>query len=211
MTLAAAIFRPHDLLRFDLAALNGQDVPEWAMDPEKAAAFAVVRRAECREGLVPIGMRGMERHQRWGGWLSRSAIIERLKPEALLSRVPGLPMERRAIVPALAALPQLATRLSPLPWRWGPTGSVGFELASGRATAKASSDLDLILRAQSPISTDDALGLLRSIADLDVRCDMLLETPAGATSLAEFARGRGPVVVRTASGPELRKTPWSEE
>jgi phosphoribosyl-dephospho-CoA transferase len=212
MTFAAAMFRPHDLIRFDPSALVGQDLPDWVTGSVQAAAFAVVRRAECRGSMLPIGLRGNERHQRWGTWLDHAAVIEHFAPEALVPRIASLPDDRLASVPALTALPELAARLLPAGWRWGPTGSVGFELATGRATAQQSSDLDLIIRCDAPITIDAAHALLAHSRDLGVRCDMLLETPLGATALVEFAKTTfGPVVTRTTTGPRLVATPWSKE
>ncbi|MGI2035478.1 malonate decarboxylase holo-ACP synthase [Rhizobium panacihumi] len=211
MNVSAAAFRPHDIVRFDPSALKAQEVPGWWAGQQAAAAFAVIRRADERDKLLPIGIRGEERHQRWGGWLDRAAIIERLEPEALVRRIGRLPTERLAMISALAALRELTRQLPPAGLRWGPTGSVGFELASGRPTAKPSSDLDLIFRADTPIRKEDARSLLALTTRFGARCDMLLETPAGATALIEFADTAGPVVVRTATGPKLLATPWSKE
>jgi phosphoribosyl-dephospho-CoA transferase len=72
---------------------------------------------------------------------------------------------------------------------YGPTGSVGFELASGRETATSTSDLDLLIRAPERISMKVARELLRSMAQGPCRIDVQLETPRGAVSLAEYARG----------------------
>ena len=48
--------------------------------------------------------------------------------------------------------------------RWGPGGSVGFEIATGAATATATSDLDLILRQDVRLGPNEATDLL-SIPD----------------------------------------------
>ena len=75
---------------------------------------------------------------------------------------------------------------------WGPIGSVGFELASGVATATPDSDLDLMIRlpglCQSII--DELVALhdkhFRSIA---ARVDCQVDTPVGPIGLTELVSG----------------------
>ncbi|WP_255286708.1 MULTISPECIES: phosphoribosyl-dephospho-CoA transferase MdcG domain-containing protein [unclassified Bacillus (in: firmicutes)] len=41
-----------------------------------------------------------------------------------------------------------------------------------------------------------------------VRVDVQVETPAGAFSLVEYARGSGQVLIKTMFGPKLSSNPW---
>jgi phosphoribosyl-dephospho-CoA transferase len=92
---------------------------------------------------------------------------------------------------------------------WGPAGSVGFELATGRPTATASSDLDLVVELARPeLIADTALPLWNALAALPVRVDVLLEVPPGAIALSEYVRVRArdshrSFVLRTPTGPRL--------
>jgi phosphoribosyl-dephospho-CoA transferase len=92
---------------------------------------------------------------------------------------------------------------------WGPTGSVGFELATGVAAASTDSDLDVVVRAPEPLP----LGNAREIADhlnrLPTCVDAQLDTPAGAVMLSEYARGDR-VLLRTPDGPRLTWDPWRD-
>jgi phosphoribosyl-dephospho-CoA transferase len=100
--------------------------------------------------------------------------------------------------------------------RWGPTGSVGFELASGVVTVTESSDLDLLLRA--PLALDHAsarslfIELTHFSGRFNTRIDTQIETPNGAFSLAEFAHSGTHsgtrVMLRAADGPRLVADPW---
>lgn len=202
--------RPHDLLRIaDSDGLGGDaPAPDWVSAALAAAPWVVVRRAASRQGAVAVGVRGDERHQRWAAWLDPAAIQERQTPDALTARLPRLPPQRLAAIPALAALPRLADALTRLGLSGGPTGSVGFELASGRATATVSSDLDAVVRADQRLDRAIAADLLRIAAGLGVRCDILLETPGGGVALSEYARG-GAVALRTPDGPRLVGDPWA--
>lgn len=211
MVKAAASFRPHDLVRFSSTAFKGQDMPDWCMRALEAVPFAVIRRAQKEEGRLPVGIRGPERHQRWGGFIAPQWIEECLAPEILINRIGNVPPERLKTIPALAALTKLFKRFEGRDWVWGPTGSVGFELASGNATATASSDLDLIFRCDMPITQNKAALLLLKIQDLGVRCDALIETPVGAVALSELANADGRFVIRMTTGPILTDNPWLGE
>jgi phosphoribosyl-dephospho-CoA transferase len=92
---------------------------------------------------------------------------------------------------------------------WGPTGSVGFELATGVAVASSTSDLDVVVRAPEPWSVENARDIEDNLAPLPTRVDVQLDTPAGAVMLAEYTRG-GRVLLRTPEGPRLTCDPWRE-
>ena len=209
-TQATTRFLPHDLLRFgDAAQLTGDAaLPDWAMKSLATAPWVVVRRAAGKNGCIPVGIRGTGRDQRWSAWLDPRHVQERLKPEALPARLSRLEADRVAAVAALSAIDSLGALLDPRGWTWGPTGSVGFELASFTPTAKQSSDLDAMIRADDPLDRSQAATLLAEIARLNVRCDLLLETPAGAVALSEYVRGNGSVVARSIDGPHLVADPW---
>lgn len=207
-----SFFRPHDLLRIPNGdGLHGDGpVPDWASAALAVAPWVVVRRAPSRQGAVAVGIRGTERHQRWAAWLDPAAILERQPPDALGARLSRLPPERVAVIPSLAALPRLADALTRLGLSGGPTGSVGFELASGRATATISSDLDAVVRADQRLDRAIVADLAQIAAELGVRCDILLETPGGGVALSEYGRG-GAVALRTPDGPRLVEDPWASK
>lgn len=211
MLTDTASFKPHDLIRFDASFLQGEDLPDWITTMRETVTFAVIRRAEPSNGALPIGIRGSQRHQRWGGWLTPKAVVQHWTPESLVANIAHLPPERSCSVPALAGLLKWHERMAGSAWSWGPTGSVGFELATGQAAATHNSDLDLTIRCEKPISKQDACSLLETSADLGVRCDVALETPLGAVALLEFARTKGPMAIKTPREPKLTTNPWVED
>jgi phosphoribosyl-dephospho-CoA transferase len=174
----------------------------------------VVRRAEIRDGLVPVGIRGELREQRFASWISADAVLELVTARTLArcrSWSTADPV-RRAAVPALAALDDVEEIMGKHGFGrlWGPTGSVGFELGSARATATVSSDLDLVVEVDrldgSGCTAAEACSLLAALAALPVRVDVLLETLHGAVALSEYARPRsesGSFILRTTAGPRL--------
>ena len=108
-------------------------------------------------------------------------------------------------LPAMRALRDIRWTLDEARVSWGPTGSVGFELATGAETATDASDLDLVLRA--PHLTGEVLDQLaefhRAFGRLATRVDCQVETPSGAIALADLVGNNAEVMVRTPAGPRL--------
>jgi phosphoribosyl-dephospho-CoA transferase len=204
--------RPHDLLRLsDPAALQEAPCtrgvrPDWLASALAEALWTVVRRAVTPAGTVAVGVRGPRRGDRWAGVVALDAVAERVAPEELLHR----PAPRD--LPLFAAVDTLRT-LPPPGWvsAWGPGGSAGFELATGRPTAHRTSDLDLIVRAGAPVAPHEVAAMLQVLATrLPVRADVQLQTPYGGIAAAEWARGEGTVLLRTDRAPLLVADPWRE-
>jgi phosphoribosyl-dephospho-CoA transferase len=190
---------------------ESQALPPWAWAALRRAPWVVVRRSGARDGLIPVGVRGSRRSERLAAWLHPGAVLDTVTPLELAARRDWLTRVRRASLPALAALEQVASimREHGLSGVWGPCGSIGFELASAVATATAESDLDLMVQPQRPFAEEAAAGLLASLGRLAVQADVLLELPHGAVALAEYANARAPLVLRTPEGPRLVRDPWA--
>jgi phosphoribosyl-dephospho-CoA transferase len=203
------VIRPHDLLRLTHDAPPFADAPPWVATALARAPFVVVRRApSLRQGdAVPVGVRGAVRGERFGTWLDARCIDVIHTPEDLRTRQPD---PSRAQLPVFALLRAIAPIID---LDWGPTGSAGFELASGAPAVTAASDLDLVVRAPTPIAREHAAALFdalsRTAKDIGPRIDVQIETPDAAFSLAEFARANLRVMLRHADGPRLANDPWS--
>lgn len=204
--------RTHTLLRIAAAEVLRFDTPppDSVSDALRLAPWVVVRRGTPRDGMIPVGARGALRSERCAAWLRSGDVLEALDPLELAHRA-WRAQPRCAAVPALAALApvQEIMRLASLGSRWGPTGSVGFELASGRATATPESDLDLMVRADQPLERAAAVALHAELAALPVRVDALLETPRGAVALAEYVSTPRRTLLRTVSGAGWVADPWA--
>jgi phosphoribosyl-dephospho-CoA transferase len=190
--------RPHDLLLIadPLAVLTG-DEPAWVRPAVTAVPWVVVRRAAAPEGHAPVGVRGSARSERHALNLPLDMIADVVRPEDLRPR-PGT-ARTAAIVALRTADPVLTSFGHP----WGPTGSAGFELASGAPTTTQASDLDLIIRVPAVPTRDCAAALLDRLSALPTRVDCQLETSHGAVALAELAMTTEQVVFRTPNGPQL--------
>lgn len=202
--------RPHDLLAASCdAMLFDHEPPAWAHESLGRWPIVVVRRAEARGARVPVGVRGASRAERIAGWLPATAIIARLSPEQLVARRAWLETPRASALPHFRMLEMLCSILQRFGLAWGPTGGMGYELASGRPCLEATSDIDILVRAPAPIARADARDLDAALASLPVRVDAQLDIGPGACALAELARSSGRVLLRTDSGPRLVRDPWA--
>jgi phosphoribosyl-dephospho-CoA transferase len=111
--------------------------------------------------------------------------------------------------PALQALEEVIERWQGLSLPWGPTGSVGFELATGHPVTTEASDLDLAVRATNRIDTERALFLWDRLAGLQVKVDVRVETPMCGFSLDEYAHASSArILLRYPDGLRLGDDPW---
>jgi phosphoribosyl-dephospho-CoA transferase len=209
---ATGAARTHDLLRLRApgALIAETLVPPWAWAALWTLPWVVVRRGRGRGGLIPVGVRGAERAQRFAGFVAPADVADRRSPEDLAGAAVDVAPLRRHAVPALDALARVAPVLSRSGHRWGPGGSVGFEIATGVPTATAASDLDLVMHGQRRLDRDQASALLTALADAawPACVDALLETSLGGVSLADLAASAR-VLVRTPDGPRLCDDPWT--
>jgi len=208
--MAARVAGTHDLLRLRTASLLIADavVPPWVERALARAPWVVVRRGHVVDGIIPVCVRGLARGQRFPAFVSIAGVAERLTPEDLAVRRPD-PV-RGARVPALAALARVRPVLHGQGHRWGPGGSIGFEMATGLPAADAASDLDLILRRRHRLDVGEAVELLEILieAAAPARVDPMVETPHGGVALADLAALPPHVPVRTPHGVRLSSDPW---
>lgn len=200
---------PHDLLAAPASAVTFErNPPHWVHKSLSKRPVVVVRRAECTDGTVPVGVRGSRRAERIAATLPLSEITECIRPEDLVARRAWLSVPRMAILPHFEVLEKLRRLLEPLALTWGPTGGMGYELATKSPCLTAQSDIDIVLRASAPMARSDASTLIAAFAALRVPIDAQLDTGFGAVSLLEFASARDRFLMRTCVGPRLVFDPW---
>jgi phosphoribosyl-dephospho-CoA transferase len=202
----------HDLIRLrePIGLTADGPVPSWVEPVLRRTPWVVVRRGHVRDGMMPVGVRGLTRSQRFAAFASIAEITDVLSPDDLAGSSYVLSQKRKDAVPALAALDRVAGLLMRRGSQWGPGGSVGFEIATGVATTTTSSDLDLILRQDRRLEPNQAMELLTALAKAaaPARIDVMLETPMGGVSLADLAALPAQLLVRTPCGPRLSVDPW---
>ena len=204
--------RTRDLLEVDAKQLitAHATIPRWAEEHLHEVPFVVVRRSPRTQHRIPIGVRGCERNQRWASFCSSGILINIVTPPQLLGH--AVPAQRDSAIPALRALQLLKNRWIGLDHDWGPGGSVGFELATGKHTARAGSDLDIVLYAERRVPVDEAKWLYARAIDLPSLVDIRVETPVCGFSLREYARASpAAILLRTSSGVAFGSDPWCQE
>jgi phosphoribosyl-dephospho-CoA transferase len=201
--------RVHDLLllRAGIVSSAGVAKPAWVSSSPASNLWVVVRRAIAPDGLVAVGIRGINRQQRWGGFADVADVKERFHPSQLSFH---MACRTRIVVPALAALSWLEGQLDKSELDWGPVGSVGFELATGQQVVTGTSDLDIALFAPTRFTRETARELWSVMKVAAVKVDVRVETLYCGFSLEEYAREEtGQVLVRLPESRQLATDPWS--
>lgn len=202
--------RPHDIVRIHNVKkiVFDSKVPEWMDESLRQAPYLVVRRSPFIGDMVYVGARGFDRTQRLAGFVSQKSIMQQITPDKLAADKGWKTSERLRGTAMSHALDFVDGVVARHGFRWGPTGSVGFELASGTAVVNKNSDLDIVIRAMQFVSKDAIKQLETELEQSPVKVDALIETPFGAVALSEYARGDNPVLLRTINGPCLVHNPW---
>lgn len=173
-------------------------LPQWANEFLKKVPYVVVKRGEEKTGMVSIGIRGMMRTQRFGCHMMQDNILKIYKPSELIRCESNCGIWNKAA-------PLLASIFEPYKKRmiFGPTGSVGFELATGYESTTKNSDLDFLIMAKEPLETDVAKELLQKLLKLNIKMDITLGIPIGYIALEEYCNGQAPYMVKSNKGVQL--------
>jgi phosphoribosyl-dephospho-CoA transferase len=200
--------RVHDLLLLRSPKIDAACTaePSWVSLALNRTPWVVVRRTPAEHGKLAVGVRGIVREERWAAFIDLSQITLTRKPMHLRS---SHVRDDRKTLPAIKALMFAEAILDHTSFEWGPTGSVGFELATGALTTTEDSDLDVVLFASHRIDTAVARYLLLSLTGSAAKIDLRVETPFCGFSLEEYARPDcKKVLVRTPTTQRLVEDPW---
>jgi phosphoribosyl-dephospho-CoA transferase len=199
----------HDLilLRTASAVISTEGGPACPYLTPNRRPWVVVRRGRISDGLIPVGVRGSQRHERCAGFTGLSEVLETRRPDQLRLL---LAEDSRRALQAFRTLSYLESHLVGLDMTWGPGGSVGYELASGIRAVRAESDLDFILCAPRKLDIKEARDLWRMISSAPGKVDALVETPFCGFSLEEFVTtSPRKILLRTSDGRIFGSNPWN--
>jgi phosphoribosyl-dephospho-CoA transferase len=202
--------RPHDLLKIELpeGIYNLAAAPSWAQESLAITPYVVVRRYVHSQNAIAIGVRGDSRNKRWPGIVNPDHVKAVVSPFELRTDKIVKP-ERFDAIPALWQLQALEEEWRSLALRWGPGGSVGYELATGYPTATPKSDLDIVISAPIPFDYEYARVLISSVRQISLSIDVLVETPECGFLLADYASSKGgAILLRHVDKPCLGINPW---
>lgn len=202
---------PHDLLLLDRVEsfLPQDELPSWLLEVLAETRVVVVRRGLRQNNLIPVGVRGRTRAQRCAGYLDPTHILESITPEDLVRERSWEKSSRRDEIAAIRSLSRLHQLWEQFHLSWGPTGSVGFELATGAPVARAGSDLDLRILAPEPIPVAPLKEMLALAESREHRVDIQIETPQGSVALMEYVSGSARMLLKTNRGSILVRDPWA--
>ena len=213
MTAPRDIPPVHSLLLTDPGAaidFRGQP-PAWLHLRSDEPTWLIRTRAPSTTTFWSAGLRGRTRSERHAVRINPAHVQQVITPTQLSATLPAQRPGSYA-APAMQALSEVHRILERHDPRlsWGPIGSVALELATRRGTwVHPNSDLDIVLNTEVPLEKELAKRLLTALTPLAVRIDALIEGPAGAIALEEWAIRSAPWLVRTANGPVLTATPWA--
>jgi len=195
----------HYLLKIhDFSELTDSElIPEWAVAALQRAPWVVVRRGHWIIDLIPVGIRGANRSQRLASYLPRNCIVDVVSPEQLAMTKSWNSMDCARLAHIREMLEQSSQLYDSLNIRWGPIGSLGFELTTGAPTLHATSDIDLIIYSQYPICRETMQQIYHFNKQFDIKLDVIIETNIGAVSLSEYIHSRSSVLFKTHNGPKL--------
>jgi phosphoribosyl-dephospho-CoA transferase len=201
---ASVAVLPHDLLWGLPVHALAVDAPEWVSEALSFGQPVVVRRAVVAADQIAVGVRGVQREQRYATVMKRTDIERMVRPEQLTH----VEHSSARCWPALRVLREVRPVMDALGLVWGITGSAGFELATGFAALHKDSDLDLILRTPRFFSRYQAADLLMLLDNCGGKIDLQLQTPGGGVALREWAGSARQVLLKTSQGARLIADPW---
>jgi phosphoribosyl-dephospho-CoA transferase len=112
--------------------------------------------------------------------------------------------------PPFTTLQQLIERWHGLALSWGPTGSLGFELATGCPVTTNLSDLDIAIFADTRIPLEQAHLLWKGAVGLQTKVDIRVETLECGFSLEEYARATSQILLRYPDRVQFSDDPWAK-
>ncbi|MGH1461929.1 MAG: malonate decarboxylase holo-ACP synthase [Neptuniibacter sp.] len=211
-------FNPHDLIWIDCKKIitlsnlpcGFATLPDWVINNK--GPVVVRRERTSTKHLIPIGVRGVLKEQRLAGYVDKLIIQKHITPYQITEESSWSTHKLLEHHPVLRTLSKISGLLHATEFKWGPTGSCAYELATGSTTMTKDSDLDLVINMPTELHRNDARRLFNELQSItECRLDIQLETPKGAIALKEWSTRDSKVLVKTNTGPFLVKNPWEED
>ena len=193
----------HDIVLIDNQAFADLVLPDWLHQREKM--YATVRRGIPQSPQhILVGFRGTKREQRFGTEILSKYVMATIHPWQLIAKE-SFRQNDIADYPVYRQYREAQQLLSDC--KWGVGGSLGFELASDQTAIKVTSDLDLLLYADS--ATQLPLQLIQDNKVFFNDLDIQVITKKGGFSLKEYLRNpQKKLLLKTDEGPKLTNEIW---
>lgn len=194
------VIKVHDILKInsidELVFLTKK--PLWTDQTIKNNPYVIVRRAEIKKGLIPIGIRGNERHKRVSAYILQYAIKEVYSPERLTKRINEISQP----ILIREALQKIKKIMEELNLKWGVFGSVAYEIVTKESVITEKSDLDIII--YNGVPKENLTILKHQLNNLPIQVDILIETSFGGYNLNEYiSKTASKILIKTNHGPKL--------
>lgn len=202
-------YNVHDILKIRIKTANNKsELPIWAVRSLTETPYVVVRRGKITSH-IPVGIRGETKQQRFAWGVSPEEVLDIIKPQDLLTSLLDekiinsywyhilMPLKRQLNLWKQA--PCLKRELQSI----GISGSVGFELATGKKVTNSHSDVDLLFFVNRTISQNSCLQILDFLNTLEIKVDPVLVVDEEWISLEEYALSSGSYLIKTMDGCRL--------
>lgn len=124
-------YATHTMVKLNLPSLCRGQLPLWAQQSLESCSYGVVTRQQpATPNAITTGLRSNTREKRCALNISSHCVIHSIQPEVLaVSKGWQVPIcfEQEMVT----ALEQLSAAAEKAKFIWSPTGSIGFELATG--------------------------------------------------------------------------------
>lgn len=204
-------YNVHDLVFFsDVTDLTyAGSCPDWVATAVMRAPVGVIRRGQAPAGMLPVGIRGSNKSQRFGAYLPVTAVTDHLTSQEI--RHFGRSNRQDKMLPIWQALDQINPYLDTHQYDWGLSGSAAYELVTGIPTVNQNSDLDFIAFNQEQLTPPKAQHLLDWLNSFGPHADVQIMRGQAGFSLEDYCyhHGQG-VLVKSLQGPYLSADPWNE-
>jgi phosphoribosyl-dephospho-CoA transferase len=193
----------HDIVLIDKQELATVTLPEWVCVTEKM--YATVRRGipTSKQHLL-VGLRGSKREQRFGLEVPTTSVEATIHPWELVTKES---FRQADIADYLVYRQYHEAQQLLIDCKWGVGGSLGFELATNQPTVKVTSDLDLLLYAETAAQLP--LTIIQRNPTFFENVDIQVITNQGGFSLKEYLRNPAKkILLKTDEGPKLTNMIW---
>ncbi len=203
-----AIVYPHDIVKVkEGVSLDTLSLPNWAYKSWQSSPYHVIRRAPIRDKMIPIGIRGTTRGERYGCYIPITWVEKIISPQSLVAERAWHHWQRATSFPRMFdAIERMSHILMDI--KWGIGGSIGYELTTGLPTITEQSDLDIILYPTRQFSTQTGTLWQEEAQNCTIKVDIQVETSQGAFHLVEYLSGRDKILLKRVDGYILSNRIW---
>lgn len=194
----------HDVIRIEgiESILSENLLPHWAELAIEKNPYVIVRRSHGVNGMIPVGIRGEERSQRFAAFVPEDKVESVIQPEQFVNSELWKEMDGEIY----KKIYYIKNVLEKECVQWGIIGSLSYEMLTKIPCVTKDSDVDLIVRYDSSLTHDRCSRIMAELERLDVKVDVQVEWGGKAFSMAEYVCHRQEAILfKTKVGPALEK------